>query len=135
MQPGNRAREVPRDSGDTGALNPGTHPIHRSAWNINSANFAFTFSEVGKLRRGGTLIVWQGFRISAISPLPAHQVSQKPESRVVLKTIALCSEQTIATQRTQQDTFAAREQERCDLRRGMCNRRVDGEALVSIDAG
>jgi len=44
LQPGNRAREVPRDSGATGALNPGTHPIHPSAWKGNSANFVMTES-------------------------------------------------------------------------------------------
>jgi hypothetical protein len=49
-------------------------------------------------------MVWHGFRISAIPPLPAHQLSQKPESIVVLKTIALCCAQTIATQRTHRRT-------------------------------
>jgi hypothetical protein len=99
-------------------------------------NFARTeFSEVGKLRRVGILMVWQGFRISAIPPLPSHQLSQKPESMVVLKTIALCCAQTISTQRTQEHTNAAREQERRDLRRGRCNRRLAGEALLSIDPG
>jgi hypothetical protein len=53
-------------------------------WTIH-VSFAVTeLSEVGKLRRVGTLMVWHGFRISAISPLPAHQLSQKPESIVVL---------------------------------------------------
>src|SRR5688572_8963323 len=99
----------------------------------SSPNFVLTeFSEVGTLRRVGTLMVWHGFRISAISPLPSHQVSQKAESMVVLKTIALCCAQTIATQRTQEDTSAAREQERRDLRRGRCNRRLGGEAPLSI---
>src|SRR5215208_838008 len=81
-----------------------------------------------KLQPGWSRLV---LRTSAIT----WHLSQKPESIVVLKTIALCCAQTIATPRTQEDTNAAREQERRDLRRGRCNRRLGGEALVSIDPG
>jgi hypothetical protein len=43
---------------------------------------------------------WQGPRISAKLRLPSYQFSQKLESLVVLKTIAVCSEQTIVPRRT-----------------------------------
>jgi hypothetical protein len=52
------------------------------------------FSEVGRQRRVGTLMMWHGVRFSANPPLPSQQeLSKRLESIVVLKTIALCSNQ------------------------------------------
>src|SRR5215207_8827548 len=46
-------------------------------------------------RRVDTLVVWHGLRICAKPPLPSHQLSKKLESVVVVRTIAVCFEQTI----------------------------------------